>query len=136
MCVPVLPYLMPPIARSQSMSSFKKAKQKEGTECVCARPHASCGLLRHETGPDGHLRRGRLGLFTCSTLGHVSFVFGSSAARNEPPCQKTALFCSSTSSQPSSTSLSLLQNIILGAVKCDSERTPVALQHLLSQVIF
>ncbi|KAK5608050.1 hypothetical protein CRENBAI_005529, partial [Crenichthys baileyi] len=52
-------------ARSQSMSSFERRKLK--TEASRA---GDTRLVRHETGPDGHLRQSRLGLFTCFTLGH------------------------------------------------------------------
>ena len=99
----LFPYLMPLIARSQSMSAFERQKQKERghqvqqrrvCSCVCVRvcvhTRASCRLVRHETGPDGHLRQSRLGLFTCFTLGHVSFVFSLATTRIMPLCQKTS----------------------------------------------
>lgn len=56
---------------------------------VCVFVCESCRLVRHETGPDGHPRQSRLGLFTCFTLGHVSFAFSLAATRFRLCCQKT-----------------------------------------------
>lgn len=93
------PYLMPLVARSQSMSAFERQKQKQRwaerrhqheSGFVCSRMCSSCRLLQHETGPDGHRRRSRLGLFTCFTLGHVSFGFSLASTRLKQRCQQ---FC-------------------------------------------
>lgn len=92
--IPVFPHLMPPIARSQSVSTFQEQKQKERGRRVCVCVCASCRRVRHETGPDGHLRQSRLGLFTCFTLGHVSFVFSLAATRIKTRCQKSSAFIS------------------------------------------
>lgn len=106
-----LTWCLPSLAAKACQLFRNKNKKRGDAECVCV--CASCRRVRHETGPDGHLRQSRLGLFTCFTLGHVSFVFSLAATRIKTRCQQSGAFIPPPPQRLRRDTFSPLQNVFL-----------------------